>query len=117
MRNRQRTSRGTLILGVLVLVLAACGTEGGDATTTEAPGTTAAPGTTVDSGTTVTTSGGLETDDAAQQVARTEGDNCVYTDYNGGLEHVDLQNALIGFAQSETRGKPVPYRGNRVDQG
>jgi ribose transport system substrate-binding protein len=93
-----------VLLAALALVAAACGTEGGDTTST-APTTTEA---TSDSGQTTTTTdgGGLETDDAAQQVSRTEGDSCVYTDYNGGVEHVDLQNALVGFAQSEREANP-----------
>ena len=115
---RHRTmARPVVLLTVLALLVAACGTEGGDTTTsgatdtssatTEAPGTTAAPSTTAAGGGTETTAaGGLETDEAAQQVARTEGDNCVYGDYNGGVEHVDLLEGLVGFAQSEREANP-----------
>lgn len=102
MRN-SRLTRSLVLLATLALVAAACGTEGGDTTST-APTSTEA---TSDGGETTTTEGsGLGTEDAAQQVSRTEGDNCVYTDYNGGVEHVDLQNALVGFAQSEREANP-----------
>jgi galactofuranose transport system substrate-binding protein len=114
----QRPQRSLLVLFVVVaVVLAACATEGGGSDTTEAPSETQAPDTTsapetteapdtTEAGETDTTEGGLETDDAAQQVSRTEGDVCVYTDYNGGVEHVDLQNSLVGFAQSEREANP-----------
>jgi ribose transport system substrate-binding protein len=85
------------------MVLAACGTDNGGSDTTAAPDEA---DTTEPEGTDTTTGGGLETDEAAQQVSRAEGDVCVYTDYNGGVEHVDLQNALIGFAQSEREANP-----------
>ena len=114
---RHRTmARPVVLLTVLALLVAACGTEGGDTTTsgatdtssatTEAPATTAAPSTTAGGGTDTTAAGGLETDEAAQQVARTEGDTCVYGDYNGGVEHVDLLEGLVGFAQSEREANP-----------
>jgi ribose transport system substrate-binding protein len=114
----QRPQRSLLVLFVVVaMVVAACGTEGGGSDTTGAPSETQAPDTTsapetteapdtTEGGDTDTTGGGLETDDAAQQVSRTEGDVCVYTDYNGGVEHVELQNALVGFAQSEREANP-----------
>lgn len=104
MRHHRPITRSLVLLATLALIAAACGTEGGDTTST-APTSTEA---TSDAGETTTTTGGggLETDDAAQQVSRTEGENCVYTDYNGGVEHVDLQNALVGFAQSEREANP-----------
>jgi ABC-type sugar transport system substrate-binding protein len=114
MRNHRPITRSLVLLAALALVAAACGTEGGDTTST-APASTEATSdtaetttTTPDTGATTSTteSGGLGTDDAAQQVSRTEGDSCVYTDYNGGVEHVDLQNALVGFAQSEREANP-----------
>jgi ribose transport system substrate-binding protein len=100
-----------VLLAALALVAAACGTEGGDTTSTAPTSTETAPTSTettsdADPTTTATGGGGLGTDDAAQQVSRTEGDSCVYTDYNGGVEHVDLQNALVGFAQSEREANP-----------
>jgi galactofuranose transport system substrate-binding protein len=113
MRHHRTTAKTLALFVVFALTLAACGSDGGEPTTTQAPGateapaTTDAPATTADAGTTETTEGsGLETDEAAQQVSRTEGDSCVYGDYNGGVEHVDLQNALIGFAQSEREANP-----------
>ena len=107
MRYHRPTAKTLALLVVFALTIVACGSDGGEPTTTQAPGTTEAPATTADAGTTETTEGsGLETDAAAQQVSRTEGDTCVYTDYNGGVEHVDLQNALIGFAQSEREANP-----------
>jgi ribose transport system substrate-binding protein len=111
MRHHATRAKTLLLLTVIALLIAACGTEGGSTTseaaagTTEGPATTAAPGTTA-GGETGTTAGGLGTDEAAQQVARTEGDNCVYTDYNGGVEHVDLLSGLVGFAQSEREANP-----------
>jgi ribose transport system substrate-binding protein len=105
MRNHRPITRSLVLLAALALVVAACGTEGGDTTST-APTTTEATTDAEETTTTTAGGGGLETDDAAQQVSRTEGDNCVYTDYNGGVEHVDLQNALIGFAQSEREANP-----------
>lgn len=103
MRNHRPTTRSLVLLVALALVVAACGTEGGGTTTTAPPATETTSGA---GGTTTTEGGGLGTDDAAQQVSRTEGDSCVYTDYNGGVEHVDLQNALVGFAQSEREANP-----------
>lgn len=104
MRNHRPITRSLVLLAALALVVAACGAEGGDTTST-AP--TATEATSDAGGTTTTTEGGgLGTDAAAQQVSRTEGDSCVYTDYNGGVEHVDLQNALVGFAQSEREANP-----------
>lgn len=108
----QRPQRSLLVLVVIVaVVLAACGTDGGSTDTTDAPDATSAPTEapdTTEAGGTDTTAGGggIETDEAAQQVSRTEGEVCVYGDYNGGVEHVDLQNALIGFAQSEREANP-----------
>lgn len=102
----QGSQRSLLVLSVVVaMVLSACATSSGDPTTTEAPSGTEAPDATA------TTAGGdtdsgLGTDDAAQQVSRTEGDVCEYTQYNGGVEHVDLQEALVGFAQSEREANP-----------
>ena len=114
MRHQRTMAKIVVLLTVLALV-AACGTEGGDTTTsgatattsetTEAPATTAAPGTT-EGATETTASGGIGTDEAAQQVSRTEGDTCVYGDYNGGVEHVDLLDGLVGFAQSEREANP-----------
>jgi galactofuranose transport system substrate-binding protein len=115
MRHQRTMAKTVVLLTVIALLVAACGTEGGDTTTsgatattsetTEAPATTEAPGTT--SGATETTAaGGIGTDEAAQQVARTEGDTCVYGDYNGGVEHVDLLDGLVGFAQSEREANP-----------
>jgi len=104
MRNHGPMTRSLVLLATLALVAAACGTEGGETTST-APTATEATSDTGES-TTTTGGGGLETDDAAQQVSRTEGDSCVYTDYNGGVEHVDLQNATVGFAQSEREANP-----------
>ncbi len=114
MRHQRTMTKIVVLLTVLALV-AACGTEGGDTTTsgatattsetTEAPATTAAPGTT-EGATETTASGGIGTDEAAQQVSRTEGDTCVYGDYNGGVEHVDLLDGLVGFAQSEREANP-----------
>lgn len=110
----QRPQRSLLVLSVVVaIVLAACGAGSGDPTTTEAPSGTEAPDTTTapdategeETDTTVADSG-LGTDDAAQQVSRTEGDLCDFTQYNGGVEHVDLQEALVGFAQSEREANP-----------
>jgi ribose transport system substrate-binding protein len=107
MRYHRPTAKTLALFVVFALTLVACGSDGGEPTTTQVPGTTEAPTTTADAGATETTAGsGLETDAAAQQVSRTEGDSCVYTDYNGGVEHVDLQNALIGFAQSEREANP-----------
>ena len=115
MRQQRAMAKAVVLLTVLALLVAACGTEAGDTTTsgatattsgtTEAPATTAAP-TTTEGATETTAAGGLETDEAAQQVARTEGDNCVYGDYNGGVEHVDLLEGLVGFAQSEREANP-----------
>jgi len=115
MRQQRAMAKAVVLLTVLALLVAACGTEAGDTTTsgatattsgtTEAPATTAAPATT-EGATETTAAGGLETDEAAQQVARTEGDNCVYGDYNGGVEHVDLLEGLVGFAQSEREANP-----------
>ena len=102
--NHRPMTRSLVLLAALALVAAACGTEGGETTST-APTSTEATSD-ADPTTTTTGGGGLETDDAAQQVSRTEGDSCVYTDYNGGVEHVDLQNALVGFAQSEREANP-----------
>jgi ribose transport system substrate-binding protein len=104
MRNHGPITRSLVLLATLALVVAACGTEGGETTSTAPTATEATSGT--DETTTTTGGGGLETDDAAQQVSRTEGDSCVYTDYNGGVEHVDLQNATVGFAQSEREANP-----------
>lgn len=102
-----RPQGSLLVLFLAVaMVLAACATEGGGSDTTETPPDTQAPDTTEPEETDTTAGGGIETDAAAQQVSRTEGDVCVYTDYNGGVEHVDLQNALIGFAQSEREANP-----------
>ena len=116
MRHHRTMAKPVVLLTVFALLIAACGTEGGDTTTsgatdttsatTEAPGTTAAPSTTAGGATDTTAAGGLETDEAAQQVARTEGDSCVYGDYNGGVEHVDLLEGLVGFAQSEREANP-----------
>ena len=115
MRYQRTMAKTVALLTVLALLVAACGTEGGDTTTsgatattsetTEAPATTEAPGTTEGS-TETTAAGGIGTDEAAQQVARTEGDTCVYGDYNGGVEHVDLLDGLVGFAQSEREANP-----------
>ena len=115
MRHHRTMAKPVVLLTVLALLIAACGTEGGDTTTsgatdtsvatTEAPATTAAPDTT-EGATETTAAGGLETDEAAQQVDRTEGDSCVYGDYNGGVEHVDLLEGLVGFAQSEREANP-----------
>ena len=115
MRYQRTMAKTVALLTVLALLVAACGTEGGDITTsgatattsetTEAPATTEAPGTTEGS-TETTAAGGIGTDEAAQQVARTEGDTCVYGDYNGGVEHVDLLDGLVGFAQSEREANP-----------
>lgn len=112
----QRLQGSLLLLFVVVaLGLAACSGGGGSSDTTETPPDTQVPDTTEapdvadttqPEATDTTTGGGIETDDAAQQVSRAEGDVCVYTDYNGGVEHVDLQNALIGFAQSEREANP-----------
>lgn len=104
MRIHRPIPRSLVLLAALALVAAACGTEGGDTTST-APTSTETTSD-ADPTTTATGGGGLGTDDAAQQVSRTEGDSCVYTDYNGGVEHVDLQNALVGFAQSEREANP-----------
>lgn len=104
MRHQRPITRSLVLLAALALVAAACGTEGGETTSTAPTATEATSGT--DETTTTTGGGGLETDDAAQQVSRTEGDSCVYTDYNGGVEHVDLQNATVGFAQSEREANP-----------
>jgi ribose transport system substrate-binding protein len=104
MRHHRPITRSLVLLAALALVAAACGTEGGETTSTAPTATEATSGT--DETTTTTGGGGLETDDAAQQVSRTEGDSCVYTDYNGGVEHVDLQNATVGFAQSEREANP-----------
>jgi len=104
MRNHGPITRSLVLLATLALVVAACGTEGGETTSTAPTATEATSGT--DETTTTTGGGGLETDEAAQQVSRTEGDSCVYTDYNGGVEHVDLQNATVGFAQSEREANP-----------
>ncbi len=102
----KRPLRSSLALFLVVaMMLAACSDQGGGADTTSAPATTGAPATT-EAGGTGTTGGGIETDDAAQQVSRTEGASCDYTQYNGGVEHIDLQNALIGFAQSEREANP-----------
>jgi ribose transport system substrate-binding protein len=110
MRIHRPIPRSLVLLAALALVVAACGTEGGDTTST-APTSTDAPTSTeptsdADPTTTTGEGGGLGTDDAAQQVSRTEGDSCIYTDYNGGVEHVDLQNAVVGFAQSEREANP-----------
>src|SRR5688572_18872199 len=115
MRHHRIMAKPVVTLTVLALLIAACGTEGGDTTTsgatdtsvatTEAPATTAAPDTT-EGATETTAAGGLETDEAAQQVERTEGESCVYGDYNGGVEHVDLLEGLVGFAQSEREANP-----------
>ena len=126
--RQDRTMAKTVVLVVmLALLVAACGTSAGDTTisgatdttsagteateataapTTEATEATAVATTAVAGGTDTTASGGLETDEAAQQVDRTEGDTCVYGDYNGGVEHVDLLNGLVGFAQSEREANP-----------
>lgn len=106
--------QGLVLLVVVGLVMAACSGGGGSSDTaetppdTQAPATTAAPvaNTTEPAATETTTGGGIETDAAAQEVSRTEGGVCVYSDYNGGVEHVGLQNALIGFAQSEREANP-----------
>ncbi len=115
MRHQRTMAKTVVLFTVLALLVAACGTEGGDTTTsgatdtsvatTEAPATTAAPDTT-EGATETTAAGGLETDEAAQQVDRTEGETCVYGDYNGGVEHVDLLEGLVGFAQSEREANP-----------
>lgn len=105
MRDHRPIARSLVLFAALALVVAACGAEGGDTTST-APTATEATSDAVEPTTTTEGGGGLETDDAAQQVSRTEGDSCVYTDYNGGVEHVDLQNALVGFAQSEREANP-----------
>ncbi len=105
MRLKRPLRSSSVLLVVVAMVLAACSTQGDGADTTSAPATTGAPATT-EAGGTGTTGGGIGTDDAAQQVSRTEGASCDYTQYNGGVEHVDLQNALIGFAQSEREANP-----------
>ena len=83
--SRQSTSRLALLLPVLALVLAACGSDGGDGdatttttaevtTTTAAPTTTttAAPPTTAAPATSTTTAGGLPTDPQAYATAFVE---------------------------------------------
>jgi galactofuranose transport system substrate-binding protein len=48
-----------------------------------------------------------EGSDASQQVDRTEGETCSYEQYaGGGLEQVDLEQATVGFAQSEREANP-----------
>jgi len=48
-----------------------------------------------------------EVSDASQQIDRTEGDTCTYEQYaGGGLEQVNLEEATIGFAQSEREANP-----------
>ncbi len=127
MRQDRTMARTVVLVAILALLVAACGTTAGDTTiagatgttsagtdateataapTTEATEATAVATTAVAGGTDTTASGGLETDEAAQQVDRTEGDTCVYGDYNGGVEHVDLLNGLVGFAQSEREANP-----------
>lgn len=43
---------------------------------------------------------------SGQQVAETSGDLCTYETYAGGFEQIDLENATIGFAQSEREANP-----------
>ncbi len=127
MRQDRTMAKTVVLVAMFALLVAACGTTAGDTTICwsdghdvgehrghgsdgspdhRGHGTDGSATTTVAGGTDTTASGGLETDEAAQQVDRTEGDTCVYGDYNGGVEHVDLLSGLVGFAQSEREANP-----------
>jgi ABC-type sugar transport system substrate-binding protein len=93
--NTRRTTRTALAVS-LVCAATAWGAQSSSATTvpgTEPPGTDAGAAESTEPG-------------ANQQVAGTSGDLCTYEEYAGGVEHVDLANATIGFAQSEREANP-----------
>ncbi|HJY24511.1 MAG TPA: ABC transporter substrate-binding protein [Actinomycetes bacterium] len=51
-------------------------------------------------------SSGAAPSDAAQSVQSASGDLCTPDAYAGGVEKIDLQNATVGFAQSEKEANP-----------
>ena len=107
MFDSRRLRSAGLLLAVALLLAACTNPEGGAESAPSEEATQAEASDAADAGASEGSEAtGGEVSDASQQIDRTEGETCSYEQYAGGVEQIDLEEATIGFAQSEREANP-----------